>query len=287
MPAEAKAYARAADRPLVVKADGLAAGKGVLLCKNAAEAEDRRWHSVMVEQGLRPGRATPCVVEEFLTRRGGLLPGLQRRQDHRAHALLPGPQGGGRGRHRPQHRRHGGLFPGPGGHSAEIALEKAMDQVIQAHDPGHGQRGASLQGHPLRRADDRPRTGELGVLEFNVRFGDPEAQPLLVRLESRPGRHSLEAGPGQAGRGRGEVVGLAAQRVRGAWPRAATPASTRPASRSPAWRTRPPAARSPCSTRAPNWWTANWSPPGAGCWGSPPWATAWPRPSSGPTRPAT
>ncbi|MCB2228510.1 MAG: phosphoribosylamine--glycine ligase [Desulfarculaceae bacterium] len=178
-PDEAKAYVRQANRPLVVKADGLAAGKGVLLCKNVAEAEEAV-HSVMVAKDFGAA-GDKCVVEEFLTGEeasflvfsdGETIVPMPSSQDHKAVGEGDtGPNTGGMGAYSPAPV----VTP-------EIEL-KAMEQVIKPMISG-----MASEGHPFKgilyaglMVDE---DGELGVLEFNVRFGDPEAQPLLVRLES-------------------------------------------------------------------------------------------------------
>jgi phosphoribosylamine--glycine ligase len=178
-PAEAKAYVRAANRPLVVKADGLAAGKGVLLCHNAAEAEEAV-DLVMVQKAFGDA-GDRAVVEEFLTGEeasflvftdGETIVPMPSSQDHKAIGEGDtGPNTGGMGAYSPAPV----VTP-------EVA-QKAMEQVIRPMILG-----MAAEGHPFKgilyaglMIDQR---GELGVLEFNVRFGDPEAQPLLVRLES-------------------------------------------------------------------------------------------------------
>ncbi|MCF8074370.1 MAG: phosphoribosylamine--glycine ligase [Desulfarculaceae bacterium] len=178
-PAEAKAYVLGADRPLVVKADGLAAGKGVLLCKNAAEAEVAV-ESVMVAKDFGDA-GDKCVVEEFLVGEeasflvfsdGKSIVAMPSSQDHKAVGEGDtGPNTGGMGAYSPAPV----VTP-------SIAA-KAMDQVIKPMI-----QGMAAEGHPFKgilyaglMIDGQ---GEMGVLEFNVRFGDPEAQPLLVRLES-------------------------------------------------------------------------------------------------------
>ena len=97
------------DVPVVVKADGLAAGKGVIVCDNreqALEAVDR----IAAKQGIRRGR------QSTRDRRAAARPRSQRAGAHRRphadrHARLPGSQAGLRRRHRPEHRRHGRLLP--------------------------------------------------------------------------------------------------------------------------------------------------------------------------------
>lgn len=178
-PAQAKAYVRAADRPLVIKADGLAAGKGVILCKDAAEAEEAV-ALVMEQKAFGPAGDT-LVAEEWLTGEeasflvfsdGKTIVTMPSSQDHKAVGEGDtGPNTGGMGAYSPAP-----VVTPP-------LAEKVMEQVIRPMIEGMAKEGHPFKGilyAGLMIAPD----GELGVLEFNVRFGDPEAQPLLVRLES-------------------------------------------------------------------------------------------------------
>ena len=91
-----------------------------------------------------------------------------------------GPQAGRRRRHRPQYRRHGRLFAGP---FVTPAMEgTVMERIVLPTVRGDGARRPAVQGRPLCRADadrDGPK-----LLEYNVRFGDPECQALVMRLKS-------------------------------------------------------------------------------------------------------
>ena len=178
-PDEAKDYVRAAARPLVVKADGLAAGKGVLLCQTAAEAE-AAVEQVMVAKEFGDA-GDKCVVEEFLTGEeasflvfsdGQHIVAMPSSQDHKAVGEGDtGPNTGGMGAYSPAPV----VTP-------EIA-DKVMEQVIKPMILGMAAEGHPFKGILYAGLMIDPQ-GELGVLEFNVRFGDPEAQPLLVRLKS-------------------------------------------------------------------------------------------------------
>ena len=101
------------DVPVVVKADGLAAGKGVVVCSGRDEAIAGR-RADRPAKGLRRGRR-PAGDRGAARRPGGQRAGDHRRPDDRHPAAGPGPQGGLRRRHRPEHRRHGRLLPGPAG----------------------------------------------------------------------------------------------------------------------------------------------------------------------------
>ena len=167
------------DRPVVVKADGLAAGKGVILTDNAEQAtralRDLLEHDALGEAGRQ------VVVEEHL--RGEevsfialvdgehILP-LASSQDHKA-------------------RNNGDLGPNTGGMGAyspapvvdEILHQRILDEVITPTVRGMAAEGCPYRGFlyaGLMITDD----GTPQVLEFNCRLGDPETQPLVLRLRS-------------------------------------------------------------------------------------------------------
>ena len=103
-------YLRQVGAPVVVKADGLAAGKGVILAQDLATAEAAVRD--MLEAG-RFGGAGPAPGHRGIPlRRGGEFHRPGGRRSHPAHGQFPGPQGAGRRRPRAQHRGHGGLLAG-------------------------------------------------------------------------------------------------------------------------------------------------------------------------------
>jgi phosphoribosylamine--glycine ligase len=176
---EAVAFIQAHGAPIVVKADGLAAGKGVIIAHTVEEAEtavrDMLADNAFGEAGHR------VVVEEFLTGEEAsfivmadgehILP-LATSQDHKA-------------------RDDGDLGPNTGGMGAyspapviDRALhERAMDTVIRPTIRGMAEQGMSFTGFLYAGLMVSP-DGETKVLEFNVRFGDPETQPIMMRLQS-------------------------------------------------------------------------------------------------------
>jgi phosphoribosylamine--glycine ligase len=164
--------------PLVVKADGLAAGKGVFVCQTIDEARDA------IEQVMRQrifGEAgARVVVEEFLegeeasfmvvTDGTTVLP-LAPAQDHkRIFDDDRGPNTGGMGAYSPA------PIVTPALHAQVMGC--VMEPVVRAlaHD-GVAYRGILYAGLMIR-------DGRAKVLEFNVRFGDPEAQAILLRMKS-------------------------------------------------------------------------------------------------------
>jgi len=169
----------AEDAPVVVKADGLAAGKGVVVARSHAEAE-----SAVVEmmEGGRVGgeAARRILLEEALT---GREASLLLWTDGRDYRLMPPAR---------DHKRvgEGDTGPNTGGMGAITApgvlddetLKFAVREIVEptlagARDDGLDFRGILFVG--LMLTSEGPR-----VLEYNVRFGDPEAQAILVRLQS-------------------------------------------------------------------------------------------------------
>ncbi len=152
--APAKDYVRAQGAPIVVKADGLAAGKGVVVATSVAEAEaaiDMMFGGALGEAG------TEVVVEEFLQGEeasffalcdGETAIPLASAQDHKR--VFDGDEG-------PEHRRHGRLFAGAGDDAGDVAPRHGGDRAAHgARDEGHGR---ALQGRALCRADDHRAKG--------------------------------------------------------------------------------------------------------------------------------
>ena len=176
--AEAKAYIGETGAPMVVKADGLAAGKGVIVCATrdeAMEAVDR----ILVERAF--GEAGDRVVVEsclqgeeasFIAFTDGeqVVP-MPSSQDHKAaYDGDRGPNTGGMGAYSPAPVVTGAL--------RDRVLEEIMIPTVRAM----AAEGTPIQGILYAGL----MIGEAGpqVLEFNCRFGDPETQPILARMES-------------------------------------------------------------------------------------------------------
>ena len=175
----ALAFIRKHGAPIVVKADGLAAGKGVIIAQSVEEAEtavrDMLADNVFGEAGHR------VVIEEFLTGEEAsfivmadgehILP-LATSQDHKA-------------------RDEGDLGPNTGGMGAyspapvidDELHQRAMETVIRPTVRGMAEQGMPFTGFLYAGLMISP-AGETKVLEFNVRFGDPETQPIMMRLQS-------------------------------------------------------------------------------------------------------
>jgi len=172
-------YIKTNGAPIVVKADGLAAGKGVIVANTEAEAiaavEDMLAGNKFGDAGNR------VVIEEFLVGEeasfiaivdgSNVLP-MATSQDHKA-------------------RDDGDLGPNTGGMGAyspapvvSAAIhQKIMDQVIIPTVKGMAADGNDYKGFLYAGLMITP-TGDIAVVEFNCRFGDPEAQPVMMRLNS-------------------------------------------------------------------------------------------------------
>jgi len=175
---EAARYVQEVGAPIVVKADGLAAGKGVFICPTVAEAHEAI--DELMRKRLFGDAGTRIVVEEFLegeevsfmalTDGTTVLP-LATSQDHkRALDGDRGPNTGGMGAYSPAPV----VTPGLKGRIVAEIMEPVVRALARQGTPYVGVLYAGLM----------VRDGQAKVLEFNVRFGDPEAQVLLVRLRS-------------------------------------------------------------------------------------------------------
>jgi phosphoribosylamine--glycine ligase len=163
--------------PIVVKADGLAAGKGVILCKTVEEAI-RSVDQVMVEKVF--GEAgNRVVIEEYLvgeeasylafTDGKTILP-LASSQDHKAvFDEDEGPNTGGMGAY------------SPAPVVTEEVHEKIIEKVLRPIIYGMNEEGRPYKG--VIYAGLMIHNGHPKVLEFNARFGDPETQPVLMRMK--------------------------------------------------------------------------------------------------------
>jgi phosphoribosylamine---glycine ligase len=164
--------------PIVVKASGLAAGKGVVIAESAAEA-------IEVAQGMLDGKlgeaGREVVIEEFLDGEeasfivmadGSHILPLATSQDHKR--LEDGDRG-------PNTGGMGAYSPAPVVTPAIHA--RIMREVIEPTIRGLAAEGMSYTGF-LYAGIMIGRDGTPNVLEFNCRFGDPETQPILMRLQS-------------------------------------------------------------------------------------------------------
>ncbi len=171
--AASEAYIRAEGAPIVVKADGLAAGKGVVVAETVAEAEEAA-RSMLGEPGAEIVVEDRLLGEEasfFALCDGTHAVPLGTAQDHkRAFDGDQGPNTGGMG----------AVSPAPA-LTAELQA-RVMDEIVRPTLRAVRERGAPFVGvlyGGLMLTDEGPK-----LIEYNVRLGDPEAQVLLPRLET-------------------------------------------------------------------------------------------------------
>ncbi len=174
----AEEYIRLKGAPVVIKADGLAAGKGVFVCENTDEAVDSlrlimrdkafgdAGSRVVVEQCLKGEEASFMILTDSKT----VVP-LATSQDHKT--IFDGDKGPNTG--------------GMGAYSPAPVITKSLHSKIMKTVVDPMMKGLKREGIKYRGviyAGLMICEGKPYVLEFNCRFGDPEAQPILMRLES-------------------------------------------------------------------------------------------------------
>jgi phosphoribosylamine--glycine ligase len=164
--------------PIVVKADGLASGKGAIVCQTVKEALDTVKR--MMEDRVFGDAGEKVVVEEFLTGEeasflaftdGETVLPMASSQDHKP--VFDGDKG-------PNTGGMGAYSPAPV--VTDTVHRKIMEQIMIPTVKAMAAEGRPYRG--VLYAGLMIKNGEPRVLEFNARFGDPEAQPLLMRMES-------------------------------------------------------------------------------------------------------
>ncbi len=186
--AEAIRFIRQHGTPIVIKADGLAAGKGVVIAQTLPQAEatvldmlagnvyGEAGHRVVIEEFLEGEEASFIVMADGRN----ILP-LATSQDHKA---------AGNGDTGPNTGGMGAYSPAP---VVDAAMhQRVMDEVIRPTIDGMAADGHPFTGFLYAGLMISPQ-GDTRVLEFNVRFGDPETQPVLMRLQSDLTGHCLAA----------------------------------------------------------------------------------------------
>ena len=175
---EAKNFIEETGAPIVVKTDGLAAGKGVLICQTVEEAIDGA--RGMLEGGMFGDAGSEIVIEEFLEGEeisyfaladGKTILPIASAQDHKL--VGDGDTGlntGGMGAYSPAH------FMTP-----ELE-EQVIRDLIEPTIAGMAAEGCAYTG--VLFAGLMVKDGVAKLLEYNVRFGDPECQPLMMRLDA-------------------------------------------------------------------------------------------------------
>jgi phosphoribosylamine--glycine ligase len=172
---KAKAYIRSEGAPIVVKADGLAAGKGVIVAMTEAEALEAVDDMFGGEFGVA---GAEVVIEEFMDGEEAswfilcdgenVLP-IGTAQDHkRVGEGDTGPNTGGMGAY------------SPAPVMTDSVIQKAMDEIVKPTVAEMAKRGTPYQG--VLYAGFMIKDGQPRLVEYNCRFGDPECQVLMMRL---------------------------------------------------------------------------------------------------------
>ena len=185
---EALAYLKQVGVPIVIKADGLAAGKGVIIAQEMEMAEETirdmlsgnsfgdAGHRVVIEEFLTGEEASFIVIAD-----GKHVLPMASSQDHKAaEDGDTGPNTGGMGAY------------SPAPVVTQAMHERIMDEVILPTVTGMAQEGLPYTGFlyagVMINTDGVPK-----VLEYNCRFGDPETQPIMLRMKSDLVAHCLAA----------------------------------------------------------------------------------------------
>ena len=175
---DALRYIEQHEEPLVVKASGLAAGKGVFVCANQDEAR-RAVETIVKDRAFGASGDTVVIEERLVGEEASILAlvdssniyMLESSQDHKAaYDGDTGPNTGGMGAYSP----------------APLVTDLLQNQIEREIlvPMVHGMKAEGAPYGGLLYAGVMVTAGGPKVLEFNCRFGDPEAQPLLVRLRS-------------------------------------------------------------------------------------------------------
>ncbi len=174
---EAKNCIRKQGTPIVVKADGLAAGKGVIVCNTVEEAI--QWVERIMVEKIFGEAGNRVVIEEYLvgeeasyiafTDGKAILP-MASSQDHKP--IFDGDRG-------PNTGGMGAYSPAPV--VTDQVHERIHEKILRPIIQGMGEEGRPYKG--VLYAGLMIHDGNPKVLEFNARFGDPETQPVLMRMK--------------------------------------------------------------------------------------------------------
>jgi len=177
-PSEAMKYLKERGTPAVIKADGLAAGKGVIPVQSLDEAE--KVIDSMLTQKIFGEAGNHIVIEDFLTGEeasfivftdGNTILPMPSSQDHKPiYDNDQGPNTGGMGAYSPAP-----VITTP-------LQKKIMDEVMTPVVRGMAEEGRRFKG--ILYAGLMINGEDIKVLEFNARFGDPETQPILMRMKT-------------------------------------------------------------------------------------------------------
>jgi len=188
---EAKLYVKEQGTPIVIKADGLAAGKGVIIANTTQEAVNTI--DDMLEGNRFGDAGSRVVIEEFLVGEeasfivmvdgSNILP-MATSQDHKARDNDDkGPNTGGMGAYSPAPIVSPTIF------------DEVMNTIIKTTVDAMQSEGMPYTGflYAGLMIDDK---GKVKVLEYNCRFGDPETQPIMMRLKSNLAKLCISATQG-------------------------------------------------------------------------------------------
>jgi phosphoribosylamine---glycine ligase len=177
-PTKAKDYARSVEYPLVVKADGLAAGKGVMVCDDSSEAISAiekilvkksfgtAGSRIILEEKIDGVEASYIAISD-----GSVAYPMATSQDHkRIYDDDKGPNTGGMGAYSPTPV------------ISDKLAEEIQKNVIEKTVASMRKEGSPFKG--FLYAGIMVKDGKPFVLEFNARMGDPECQPIMMRMES-------------------------------------------------------------------------------------------------------
>ena len=175
---DAMSYLKEKGTPAVIKADGLAAGKGVIPAQSLDKAEEAIDN--ILTKKIFGAAGDRIIIEEFLTGEeasfivftdGNTIIPMPTSQDHKPiHDNDQGPNTGGMGAY------------SPAPVITEKLQQKIMDEIMYPVIRGMAAEGRKYRG--ILYAGLMINQGEVNVLEFNARFGDPETQPILMRMKT-------------------------------------------------------------------------------------------------------
>ncbi|KAJ3671663.1 hypothetical protein LUZ60_007742 [Juncus effusus] len=195
-PTSAKSYIKTEPTPIVIKADGLAAGKGVIIAETHQEAFNAI-DSMLVDNSFGSA-GSRVVIEEFLEGEeasffalvdGEVALPMESAQDHkRVGDGDTGPNTGGMGAYSPAPVLTGDL------------QSVVMERIIQPTVRGMAAEGCKFVGVLYAGLMIEKKSGLPKLIEYNVRFGDPECQVLMMRLESDLAQVLLAACKGELNR---------------------------------------------------------------------------------------
>jgi phosphoribosylamine---glycine ligase len=175
---EGTEYIKTHPLPVVLKADGLAAGKGVIICTNHIEALAE--FELMVQQAKFGEAGKKVVIEEFLT---GIELSLFALTDGTNYVLLPEAKDdkrAGKGDTGPNTGGMGAVSPVP--FADDVFMQKAIQRIVEPTIAGFKKEKFDYKGvvfFGLIKVDNEPL-----VIEYNCRFGDPETEVVIPRVDN-------------------------------------------------------------------------------------------------------